>query len=317
MEEVSRLESMQGERNDAPGSESPEASRQTATKAGAVKTIPLPGGEEMRFRWCPAGTFTMGSPESEEGRCGDEWQHGVTLTQGFWLAETPVTQGQWKRLMDGETVLDLARKALRDDTLYHCFSDGETTIRDVLGRPRDGNPADICGEVKDDAPVYWVSWTDAVTFCRRLTAAEREAGRLPDGYEYRLPTESEWEYACRAGTTGAYGGTGNLDEMGWCKGNSDGRTHPVKQKKPNAWGLYDMHGNVWEWCADWYDDYPPGSVADPTGPSDGDDGDSRVNRGGSWSDDGMRHCRSAARFGDEPGYRDDDLGFRPALAPSH
>ncbi|MBP5510240.1 MAG: formylglycine-generating enzyme family protein, partial [Kiritimatiellae bacterium] len=125
--------------------------------------------------------------------------------------------------------------------------------------------------------------------------------------------EAEWEYACRAGTGGAYGGTGNLDEMGWYYGNSGNQTHPVKHKKPNDWGLYDMIGNVWEWCADRYGEYPSGSVTDPTGPSEGV---TRVNRGGSWSDY-VRNCRSARRGWNEPGYRVINLGFRPVLAPSH
>ncbi|MBO4287887.1 MAG: formylglycine-generating enzyme family protein [Kiritimatiellae bacterium] len=239
---------MRGERNGVPGSESPAASRQTATKAGAVKTIPLPGGEEMRFRWCPAGTFTMGNPESEED---DERQHGVTLTKGFWLAETPVTQGQWESVMGN-------------------------------------NPSYFKGA---DLPVEQVSWDDSQSFIEKVNAQL-------SGVRLRLPTEAEWEYACRAGTTGAYGGTGNLDEMGWYDENSGDRTHPVKLKAPNDWGLYDMHGNVWEWCADWYGDYPSGSVTDPTGPSSGS---GRVLRGGGWGNC-ARYCRSASRGDYFPSY---------------
>jgi formylglycine-generating enzyme required for sulfatase activity len=135
---------------------------------------------------------------------------------------------------------------------------------------------------------------------------------LPEGYEYTLPTEAQWEYACRAGTTGLYAGSGNLDAMGWFTGNSGNQTHPVAQKQANAWGLYDMHGNVWEWCRDWYSHYPGGSVRDPTGPSSGS---VRVDRGGGWSSV-PRRCRSAFRLGNVPGVRYLNLGFRLALAPS-
>ncbi|MBP5510082.1 MAG: formylglycine-generating enzyme family protein [Kiritimatiellae bacterium] len=213
----------------------------------------------MRFRWCPAGTFTMGSPPTEEGRSYDERQHEVTLTKGFWMAETEVTQRQWKGVMGG-------------------------------------NPSDFKG---DDRPVENVSWDDCQEFIAKVNA------RLPD-VQMRLPTEAEWEYACRAGTGGAYGGTGNLDEMGWYYGNSGRWTHPVKQKRPNAWGLYDMHGNVWEWCADRCGEYPSGSATDPTGPASGS---LRVLRGGSWLDRAS-YCRSANRDWNNPGYRYGNFGFR-------
>ena len=130
------------------------------------------------------------------------------------------------------------------------------------------------------------------------------------GGEFRLPTEAEWEYACRAGTKGAY--AGNLDDLAWYWKNSAKTTHPVGQKKPNAWGLYDMHGNVWEWCSDWYGAYPAGTVTDPTGPAAGAD---RVNRGGCWVNIAT-HCRSANRNRLEPGGRDMDLGLRLAFAPT-
>ena len=144
-----------------------------------------------------------------------------------------------------------------------------------------------------------VSWENCQEFIAKVNQ-ELELG-------LRLPTESEWEYACRAGSTGAYGGTGDLDEMGWYSNNSGGKAHPVGRKKPNAWGLFDMHGNVAEWCADWYGHYPSRSVTDPTGPASGP---SRVLRGGCWyfyAGD----CRSAGRFRHGPGYRNDSsLGFR-------
>ena len=144
-----------------------------------------------------------------------------------------------------------------------------------------------------------VSWTDVQEFIRKLN--EREGGEL-----YRLPTEAEWEYAARAGTTGPrYGET---DEIAWYAGNSGGRTHPVGRKRPNAWGLHDMLGNVWEWTADWYGPYPSGAASDPRGPASGS---FRVRRGGGWYSDAGR-CRSADRNGFEPSYRDFNLGFRLA-----
>ncbi|MEO2029662.1 MAG: formylglycine-generating enzyme family protein [Fuerstiella sp.] len=155
-------------------------------------------------------------------------------------------------------------------------------------------------------PVENVSWDDAVEFCRKLSElpAEKSAG-----YVYRLPTEAEWEYACRAGTTTAYSFGDSKSELGeyaWYRKNSGDTTHPVGGKPPNAWGLYDMHGNVLEWCQDWYEYYPSGSVTDPTGAASGP---YRVYRGGSWiSRSG--YCRSADRYGRAPDYRFSSGGFR-------
>ena len=132
---------------------------------------------------------------------------------------------------------------------------------------------------------------------------------------YRLPTEAEWEYACRAGSKTASSfddEEGLLPEYGWFSRNSSRRTHTVGLLEPNAWGLHDMHGNVWEWCSDWYEEYPKGAVSDPTGPKEGSD---RVIRGGSW-DYEAAHCRSANRNGRDPSFRFDYYGFRVALSPS-
>jgi len=311
---------------------------------GRQFTVDEPYGFAMTMKWCPAGTFTMGSPSAEEGRYDDEVQHQVTLTKGFWMGETEVTQGQWRKIMDGETVVDLVRKGLQDDTIYN-IGGKQQTLRQYLGMDRNGDPMNRCGDLKDDVPVYYVSWNEAVEFCRRLTQRERTAGRIPDGYEYRLSTEAEWEYACRAGTTAALPngrdisilGQNNapaLDDIAWYGGNSsvgfgagrgvdtanwpekqypDGRAfaREVKGKQANYWGLYDMIGNVWEWCNDWYGGYGYGSATDPTGASSGA---FRVNRGGSWSNR-ARYCRSAFRDRYSPGLRDYFLGFRVALAP--
>jgi formylglycine-generating enzyme required for sulfatase activity len=148
-----------------------------------------------------------------------------------------------------------------------------------------------------------------------LTGKERAAGRLPVGYEYRLPTEAEWEYGCRAGTTTVFSfgdDESKLGEYGWYNSNSSNTTHPVGEKKPNGWGLYDVHGNVFEWCQDWRGDYPGGSVTDPQGAATGS---YRVRRGGYWYS-GAGYCRSEYRNDfDEPGSRSDGVGFRPVLAP--
>jgi formylglycine-generating enzyme required for sulfatase activity len=161
------------------------------------------------------------------------------------------------------------------------------------------NPSGFSGKAN---PVESVSWDDAVAFCRKLSA---KAGKT-----VRLPTEAEWEYACRAGSTTRFGFGDNdkeLDKYAWYDGNSDRTSHPVGQKKPNAWGLYDMHGNVWQWCSDWYQDsYRDLGAVDPTGPAEGK---SRVLRGGCWID-GSIFCRSASRGNLDPGRRFIYFGFR-------
>ena len=226
-------------------------------EAGEVKTITLPGGAKMEMVWCPPGTFLMGSPENEAGRDDDETLHQVTLTKGFWMARTEVTQAQWESVMGN-------------------------------------NPAEHRGE---NLPVEQVSWEDCIDFCRK-------AG-------LRLPTEAEWEYACRAGSTGKYAGTGDLDDMGWYDDNSRDYTHPVGQKTPNAWGLFDMHGNVSEWCEDWSTgDYSRENVTDPQG---ADFGMARGVRGGDFSDY-RRRCRSASRWVERPGNNEITLGFRPVFS---
>ena len=177
------------------------------------------------------------------------------------------------------------------------------------------NPSEFKGAAK---PVEKVSWKDAIEFCRKLSElpAEKAAGNV-----YRLPTESEWEYACRAGTKTKYSfgdDDADLDAYAWYGDNSDGTTHPVGSKQPNPWGLYDMNGNVSEWCQDWYGDYPSGSVTDPTGPPTGDPtgaswGSFRVLRGGGW-DASAEGCPSASRGGSYPSYRSYNFGFRVCLS---
>jgi formylglycine-generating enzyme required for sulfatase activity len=317
---------------------------QTSPRLGSVREVTLSGNITMRFRGCPAGSFMMGSPDWEDGRYDDETRHKVTLTHGFWIGETEVTQGQWKSLMNGETIYDLVRKGLRDDTEYN-LGGKKQTWRDWQGLEADSDPETICGDLEWDTPVYYVSWNDACRFCARLTERERQAGRIPKGYEYRLPTEAEWEYACRAGTTTSLpngkdmeilgkNNAPNLDSIAWYGGNSSvdffgkgwntskwtekqypgGRAaaRRVGQKAHNGFGLFDMIGNVQEWCLDKFSTYSTNTVVDPVVLPP--DGSHRITRGGAWNQH-PRWSRSAMRAGNHPSYRYNNLGFRVVLAP--
>jgi formylglycine-generating enzyme required for sulfatase activity len=244
-------------------------------KAQAPKEITNSIG--MKLVLIPKGTFMMGSPESEEGRQKDETQHEVTISKDYYLGVYEVTQAQYEKVMGKNP----------------SYFQG----------PKVGNE-------NADLPVENVSWDDTVEFCKKLSdlPEEKKAGRL-----YRLPTEAEWEYACRAGSKTAYAfddEEGLLPEYGWFKRNSSDRTHTVGLLEPNAWGLYDMHGNVWECCSDRYGDYPKGAVSDPSGPKVGS---FRVFRGGSWFF-GAAHCRSANRYWYDPSSRYHVNGFRLALS---
>ena len=229
----------------------------------------------QRFRWIFPGNFLMGSPENEAERSLDEILHPVTLTQGFWLADTACTQTLWRVVMNDST----------------------SRFTGDLG-----------------LPVKVVSWLDVQQFIGRLNAM------FPD-LQAKLPTEAQWEYACRAGTQTPFSFGDNITpEQVNYQGNypyAGGgekdlyreKTVPVKSLPPNPWGLYQMHGNVWEWCADWYGDYPREAVIDPLGP---DQGDGRVVRGGPW-DDVAGSPRSANRNRYGPGFRNLNIGFRLAL----
>ena len=232
----------------------------------------------IKLKLLPAGTFTMGQPGGDTA----ETPHRVTLTKPFYMGVHEVTNAQWKQVMGSVP------------------SEPWWALGSVPSHWRD-----------DDRPVEKLMWAHAEEFCKKLSALpeERKAGRF-----YRLPTEAEWEYACRAGTDTTYSfgdDDSQLGEYGWFEGNAGNETHPVGQKKPNAWGLYDMHGNVWEWCNDHYGVYPEGGSTDPQGPSSSE---TRVMRGGCWGNAAV-YCRSAYRYGYGWPSLKDYLGFRLALNP--
>ena len=221
----------------------------------------------------------MGSPEEDLGRRENEKLHLVTITKPFYIGKYEVTQSQYSAFMDK-------------------------------------NPSNFIGA---NNPVESVSYEDAKAFCDKMNL--KYLNILPKGYKFALPTEAQWEYACRAGTNTALnngknltkdqGACPNLDEVAWYDENSGKTTHEVGQKEPNAWGIYDMHGNVWEWCKDWVGQYPKDDVTDPTGAYSGS---YRVLRGGCWCLS-TKFCRSAGRFGYFPEARGDSFGFRLALVP--
>lgn len=258
-------------------------------KAGDCKFIYV-DDLEFAFRWCPAGMFLMGSPKDEEGRENDETQHRVTLTKGFWIMETLVTFGMFKEFV--------TNSAYEPKGAPYVWKEG------IQCRPNSDyswlNPG---YKQNGNYPVTCIRWEAAVAFCDWLEDKT--------GLTMRLPTEAEWEYACRAGTTEPF--SGNVDEMAWHPSNSGMPPHPhsVATKKPNPWGIYDMHGNVWEWCQDWYEEFSNKSVTNPTGPKNGS---SKVLRGGSWASSGIERCRSASRLGrynhDRWKYSSNYLGFR-------
>jgi formylglycine-generating enzyme required for sulfatase activity len=292
-----------------------------AAQVACARTLVLSDGISLSMAWIAPGTFTMGSPPSEPARASDEGpQTTVTLTHGFWLGTTVVTIAQWKAVM-GVDVRGQLSKVLHDDTRYD-FAGVHQTVRDYMHFPVAADPDQYLSHESGDLPMYFVSWNDAMTFCHRLTTREHAAGRLPMRYEYTLPTEAQWEYAARAGTTGATYAPA-LEDIAWYDANSaegyrgrgwpvHGHTagpHPVAQKRPNAWGLYDMGGNLWQWCRDWYAAYAGGRTSDPTGPATGSE---RVNRGGSFGS-AARDERSANRARNPPAEASAFRGFRLAL----
>jgi formylglycine-generating enzyme required for sulfatase activity len=261
-------------------------------KPGALKTFDLDGGVSMDFVWCPPGSFMMGSSSVEQDAAikslpadlkpetlkstvnaiGNEGpKHRVTFKKGFWMARTEVTQAQWKQVMGT-------------------------------------NPSTFI-DSGDSAPVETVSWNDCQIFIGKLNQLFKAQTKGKAG----LPTESEWEYACRGGSKSTYSFGDDALKLGdyaWFAGNSSMKTHPVAMKQPNAWGLYDMHGNVWEWCSSFFEKYPDREVTDPRGSLIGD---TCVGRGGGW-DDFADDLRSAYRsFGRPADFKASPLGVRPVI----
>ncbi len=230
--------------------------------------------KELLMLWISPGTFTMGSPVSELGHAyEDGLPFRATLSRGFWLGQYQVTQAQWLALMNK-------------------------------------NPSHF-QLVSLNHPVENVSWYDVLDFCNRLN--QLFASDLPAGYHFSLPTQMQWEYACRAGTqTLYYSGNSEADlaRVAWYGRNSGNQTHPVGEKEPNAWGLYDMHGNVEEWCYDFMQDYPTGQATDWVGEKQGP---IREFRGGAWSAHDNLGLRSASNAGGPPDSRKPWIGFRLCL----
>ena len=238
---------------------------------GSRKQFQLPPGNAATIwaaRWIPPGRFSMGSSLFESDRESDEVLHRVTLTDGFFFSETPCTQAQWSLLMPH-------------------------------------NPSKFRGA---NLPVEQVSWEDAREFARKLTEFHHQQGLISAGWSWDLPTEAQWEYACRVRKSGEFHGP--IDSVAWYQLNSQKRTHPVGTRQPNDWGLQDMHGNVAKWCLDWYGQYPFEAVNHPVGPPFGT---FRVYRGGGWSD-AARCCRSAYRGRSVPDFRSSNIGFSLVLS---
>ena len=279
---------------------------------------PLPGPEShshqlgkeltnpigMKLTLIPAGEFLMGSPDCDtDARDGEQPQHHVRITRPYFLGVHQVTRGQFGQFVRATCYRTYAEKNANggwgwDESAGRLAQDPKFTWRS------------IGLDTTDLDPVVNVNWNDALAFCDWLSKQE--------GQQYRLPTEAEWEYACRAGTTTAFSfgdDVSLLDQYAWYCANSDGQTQPVGQKKPNAWGLHDIHGNVCEWCSDWFDvDYykpfQQTPAIDPQGP---EQGEFRVVRGGSWFNV-PQNGRSAFRYSHEPDDLFLDMGFRVALS---
>ena len=291
-------------------------------------TVP---GLDLKLKRIPAGTFVMGSPADEMRRRDDETPHEVTLAKPFYMGVCEVTQREFYKLMMPKdydyAAWQYKRGPLADGAAFH--------YRYPTGKGMIFGPSAVGGKLTDLNPMECVTWGRAMEFCDKLTGVEKQAGRLPAGYVYRLPTEAEWEYACRAGTKGPYNVGADYTKIdsirtfAWVAGpDSVFGTLAVGTRKPNAWGLYDMHGNVYEWCLDWYAPYPKGAVHNPTGPATGRE---RVVRGGCFSSiekkdstsdrEALDQCihpfmRSASRYRVNPELSYLGIvGFRVVLAP--
>jgi formylglycine-generating enzyme required for sulfatase activity len=259
--------------SDAAGNQA-SLTRTVTVGTPATYASDLNASVSLEMIWVQPGSFTMGSPTTEVGRQTNETEHNVTLTKGFYLGKYEVTQAQYEAVMTGN-------------------SDGLSAT-----------PSNWPNNA--ERPIEMVSWDDIQKFLTRLNA--QESGNIPAGWSYVLPTEAQWEYACRAGTTTAYswGDDISASDANWNHGNDANQTENVGQYAANPWGIFDMHGNVWEWTADWYGGYSSGSQTDPEGSASGS---VRVVRGGSWPSAGT-YLRSAFRNGSNPSNRTGNFGFR-------
>jgi len=262
-------------------------------------TIPAVNLEMVRIE---PGSFQMGA---DDGTGHERPAHTVTISRPFWMGKHEVTQCLFRDFINAtshKTQAEMQGWAWVRDGKNWKKKHGATWANTFSGENR---------------PVVCVSWEDSVAFCRWLTDHDCSGGRLPTGYEYRLPTEAEWEYAARGGVNSrgfTYAGSNNVGDVAWYYENSGSKTHPVGGKVANELGLHDMSGNVWEWCYDWYDAsfYDKGGGADPVNSRQAA---GRVRRGGCWFGTAM-HCRSANRYRNMPGDAHCILGFRVALAPA-
>jgi len=266
--------------------------RQKETAALGVpveKHVDLGDGVKLTLVLIPAGEFDMGSPEGEEGRYSCERLHRVRITKPFYIGKHPVTQAQWQTV------------TAENPSKFRGAANPLARVWDAVTGKKHPEDSESLGR-----PVEAVSWED----CERFT---EELNYHLGGGRFALPTEAQWEYACRAGSDMRFWfghSTSNLGKYAWCNGNSGAETHPVGQKRPNAWGLHDVHGNVWEWCADWYANYPTPDAEDPRGPSYGK---RRVLRGGSCGAE-PEALRSASRRYGEPTLSLGTIGVRVACA---
>lgn len=281
----------------ACGSVGAENAKEMVKLKAADWTVP---DIDLKMKLIPAGSFTMGSPEAENGRRSNEVQHEVEITKPFYMGVYEVTQRQFYKMMMPKDYDYKAWQYKRGPLAHGAAFHFRKRPQGIIFRE-----TAVGGPITDLHPMECITWERSREFCRKITEIERKAGRLPKGYVYRLPTEAEWEYACRAGTEGPYNVNidhSNINDLKkiafygganlWVSYTSEVGNH----RMPNAWGLYDMHGNVYEWCLDWYGPYKKGKATDPSGPVKGTE---KVVRGGCFyltDENAHDFLRSGSRY---------------------